>query len=189
MPKRLNRLAALALPAALIMSSACAPGTDPIDAQPAPGTTVILSATEVASTAWTANMGEIEMAELALRKSDDPAIESFANYMIRDHTRANNELRTVMNSLGIRPTRTTLTNRLSANTEETIEALRTFDGDAFDRAYIETQDDTHEWLLTTLNQTLIPAATDNELDAYLVWLRETVENHHERAEEIEDMMD
>jgi len=51
--------------------------------------------------AATGGMMEVEAANIALQQSSDPAIKAFANKMIADHTKANQELSGIANGVGM----------------------------------------------------------------------------------------
>lgn len=77
-----------------------------------------------------AGLGEIEAGNIALAKSQDPQIRSFAERMVADHGRANSELASLAKAKGID---TPL--RLDADHRAMLDSLRAKSGSDFDAAY------------------------------------------------------
>ena len=165
--------------------AACAPSPEVIDAQPAPpGGMVVMSDAEVADLFTTANRGEIEQARLALTNATNQRVRQFAERMIEDHTMVNERAAATLATAAPSTTTTSAASRLQANARESMAALRTYEGAAFDRAYMETQINMHEYVLRTLDQTLIPAARDRDLEALLRDTRPVITEHLRIAREI-----
>lgn len=75
-------------------------------------------------------MAEVEAGKIALSKSQDPAIRSFAERMVKDHTMANTELKGIAASKGIdAPT------QLDAEHQAKLDKLASKSGAEFDREY------------------------------------------------------
>lgn len=62
--------------------------------------------------------------------------------------------------------------------------LATYSGAAFDRAYMRSQVDLHQWLLTSLDTVLIPSARTPEVRTLLQTQRASVAAHLEQARSI-----
>ena len=77
-----------------------------------------------------AGLTEVETGKLALQKSQDPSIRSFAQRMVDDHTKANMELANIAASKGI-----TAPKKPDAEHQAMIDALASKSGAAFDREY------------------------------------------------------
>ena len=79
------------------------------------------------------NLFEINLAKLALQKSQDANIRKFATQMIADHTMLAREMRPLDRKLGVKePTGPSLGDRAK------YEELKLKSGTGFDRAYVET---------------------------------------------------
>jgi putative membrane protein len=76
-------------------------------------------------------LAEVEMGNLAEQKANNPEVKKFAERMVNDHTKANNELKEVAASKGM-----TLPHRLSVKDEATKKKLSALSGDEFDKAYM-----------------------------------------------------
>lgn len=86
-----------------------------------------------------AGMTEIEAAKVALSKSKDPAIRSFAERMVNDHGSANLELASLAKAKGIDTPQ-----RLDAEHKAMIDALRAKSGSDFDAAYSQHMNMDHD---------------------------------------------
>lgn len=155
--------------------------SEPATTQPA---AAVMSDGGVAEVARTANTGEIEQAQLAVTKATNASVREYAEQMIADHTQANQRLDELLQQQNLTTSQAPLANELRQNAATAMETLRSVEGDAFDRTYIETQISVHEWLLRSLDENLIPAARSDELETYLQTMRGTVAEHLERARQI-----
>jgi len=94
---------------------------------------------EFLTKAFTAGHKEIQLSKLADRHSRNDQVKSFAQQMIDDHTKANQQLAEQLKSRKI---------AIVAGTEKDLrdasDRLGKLDGDAFDRAYIETMVQDHK---------------------------------------------
>lgn len=75
-------------------------------------------------------MAEVEAAKIALSKSQDPSVRSFAERMVKDHTLANTELKGIAASKGIQtPTKP------DAEHQAKLDMLASKSGAEFDQEY------------------------------------------------------
>jgi putative membrane protein len=173
-----RQLSALALSALLLSACATTNGTmsDPIVGGTPEG--------EIASIMTAANQGEIEQGNAASTRATSADVRSFAQMMVADHTTALNNARDTFNRAGINPTPNNITAALERTSPETIRNLNTYQGAAFDRMYMQTQVDLHDWLLRALDTALIPSARTPELRTLLQTQRGSVAAHLEHARRI-----
>jgi putative membrane protein len=141
-----------------------------------------LTADRVASIAHTANEGEVQLGQLAVQRAKDPRVQQFAQRMIDDHSRANQQLASAQNP---GPVGGPIAAQLQQMTQQTRRSLESAQGGAFDRAYIDSQVRMHTSVLEHLDNTLIPAAPDDQLRTVLQQMRETVAGHLRLAREIQ----
>jgi len=85
-----------------------------------------------ATNAAAANMMEIETGNLALKKASNQRVKAFAQMMVKDHTMAGNELKTIVASKGIM-----LPSALSKDKKMSMSRLSSLSGAAFDKSYME----------------------------------------------------
>ncbi len=78
-------------------------------------------------------MAEVQMGQLALQKSNNDQIKQFAQKMVNDHTQLGEQMKPIAQQLGVKePT------GLSKKDKETVAKLQNLNGDAFDKAYVQT---------------------------------------------------
>ena len=84
-------------------------------------------------------MFEVESSELANDKAQSAEVKKFAAQMIRDHGKANNELKSAAQDLNI-----PLPDELDSKHRQALQKLESAqEGAAFDRAYIDAQREAH----------------------------------------------
>lgn len=100
-------------------------------------------------------MAEIETGKLAVSKAQNPEVKQFAQQMIADHTRANNELKTLAGKKNI-----TLPTDLDSMHQAMAQKLSGLSGAEFDKEYMRGQVEDHERTVA-----LFQAQADNGADA------------------------
>jgi len=78
-------------------------------------------------------MAEVGLGELAAQKGTDPQVKHFANMMISDHTKANNELAGIAATDNI-----ILPATVDAEHQQKWDDLNALSGNDFDKAYVHT---------------------------------------------------
>jgi len=78
-------------------------------------------------------LAEVQLGELAQQKAEAPEVKQFAERMVTDHTKANDQLKQVAAKEGI-----TVPEKLSAKDHATKTRLGKLSGADFDRAYMAT---------------------------------------------------
>ncbi|HYC58991.1 MAG TPA: DUF4142 domain-containing protein [Thermoanaerobaculia bacterium] len=163
----------------VVLASACTTMDPPMTA--APGA---LPDADIAGIVTAANEGEVQQGNAASARATSADVRSFAQMMVTDHTAALNTARDTFSRNGITPAENYTTRKLRDNSQLTVTNLATYSGAAFDRTYMQTQVDLHQWLLTTLDQALIPSAANAEVRSLLQTQRASVAAHLERARSI-----
>jgi putative membrane protein len=92
-----------------------------------------------ADTAAQAGTAEVEMAKLAQRHAASADVKSFAERMVADHTKANEQLASIATAQGI-----TLPTKLSGKDRRELTRLGKLEGPAFDKEYVKSQVDAHK---------------------------------------------
>ena len=128
-----------------------------------------------------ANSAEIEQGKLAQSRAKSPAVKKFAAMMIKHHSEAKNEQTKLYKQLNLIPTQSQPATALKEDAEKTLGSLRAADGSAFDVAYMNSQVDAHQKVLDSINQELLPAASDQKLVEGLNKMKKTVEAHLDEA--------
>ena len=102
-------------------------------------------------------ISEVQLANLALNKSEDPAVKEFAAQMVKDHSDANDKLRSVAASKNIK-----LPTRASVAETATKAKLEVLSGSTFDKSYIKAMVKDHEEDVAEFKR---EAASGNDPDA------------------------
>jgi putative membrane protein len=84
------------------------------------------------------NVDEIELAQLALKKSNNEDVKNFAQKMIHDHTMLMDNMKPFANEAGLQPP-----SHASAATEAEKLKLDVLSGESFDKAYIKAMVQDH----------------------------------------------
>jgi putative membrane protein len=94
---------------------------------------------QFADMAASSNMFEIESSQVALEKTDNEDVRSFAQHMIDDHSKAGEDIIAAAQSDGITPATTLLPQH-----QQQLDQLTSLDGDEFDAAYLAAQAAAHD---------------------------------------------
>jgi putative membrane protein len=144
-----------------------------------------LTQSQIAMVAELANNSEIEQGKLAQTKAKSASVKKFAAMMVKHHTDAKNEQAKLFKQLNLTPTQSQTATVLKDGADRALGSLRGADGQSFDVAYIDSQVDAHQKVLDTLNNELLPSATDQELVNGLNKMKATVEAHLTEAKAIQ----
>jgi putative membrane protein len=82
---------------------------------------------------------EVQTGKLAAEKASSPDVKAFGQQMVDDHTKANDDLKSVAEKK-----RMTLPTDMNAHQQGTYSKLQRLSGDAFDRAYVKDMVKDHE---------------------------------------------
>jgi putative membrane protein len=78
------------------------------------------------------SMAEVQLGQLTLEKSQNDQVKQFAQRMIDDHTKLNEQMKPVAQQLGVTPP-----NQISKGDRKTVAKLQGLSGPAYDQAYIQ----------------------------------------------------
>ncbi|MDQ6702005.1 MAG: DUF4142 domain-containing protein [Pseudomonadota bacterium] len=139
---------------------------------------------QIADIAYTAGQIDIAAANLALEKTKNKAVHSFAEEMVRDHEAVNKKALALLDKLKVKPedndTSKSLTDAASTKREE----LSALSGAAFDKAYAENEVAYHQTVNAALENTLIPDAQNPELKSLLQTGLKLFQEHQKHAEHL-----
>ncbi len=121
-------------------------------------------------------MAEVQLAQLAQQKSQDPAVKDFAQHMIDDHTPNNAQLMKLASQKGLTPP-----TELDAMHEKEMSKLQALDGKKFDRAYMKGQLRDHEAMLKAF-QAESSSGKDTDLKAFADATVPTIQKHISMAQ-------
>jgi len=132
-----------------------------------------------------ANTAEIEQGKLAQNKAKSANVKKFAAMMVKHHSEAKTDQTKLFKKLNLTPTQSQDATVLKDSANNTLGSLRGSSGAAFDTAYMESQVAEHQQVLDTIDNKLLPAATDEKLVDELKKMRETVASHLTEAKSIQ----
>lgn len=84
-------------------------------------------------------MAEVELGKLAATKAQNPEVKQFAQKMVDDHTKANNELKALAGEKNFTPP-----TEVSAKHKSVMDKLNGLSGADFDKAYVDAMVQDHE---------------------------------------------
>ena len=139
---------------------------------------------QIAHVAYTAGVIDITAAELALKKSQNPQVRSFAEDMVRDHKAVNEKALTLVKKLKVTPQDNDTSKALTKQATDKRAELDKLSGPAFDKAYASNEVAYHKTVNGALETTLIPSASNGELKGLLETGLKIFQGHQQHAEHL-----
>jgi putative membrane protein len=125
------------------------------------------------------NLAEIEAGKLALERSQNDSVKTFAQKMVDEHTKAQDELQQLAQAKGVQlPTEPDLTHRTRN------KAMSALKGDAFDKQYLSRGGMNDHRDAHNLVQKIQQSATDPDLKALAGKMAPTIDQHLAEAREL-----
>ena len=118
-----------------------------------------------------AGMAEVRLASLALKKSSNPHVISFAKEMRADHSKANAQLMSILQAQGVTPP-----SGVGAKNAALMMELKAQSGSAFDSHYLKSQLPAHQQVLA-LFQAEAANGSDSKLVAFAKQTIPVIESH------------
>jgi putative membrane protein len=122
------------------------------------------------------SMAEVELGRLATQKASSPEVKQFGQRMVDDHTKANDELKTLAQSKSI-----TIPTDLDAKHQATRDRLSKLSGAAFDRAYMQEMVADHRKNVNEFRKQS-QSGKDAEVKAWAAKTLPTLEEHLKMAQ-------
>ena len=130
------------------------------------------------------NTGEINAGRLAVAQATDAGTKRYAQRMIDEHTRNNQQVAKWTADASAPPARAKM-----EEGKKTLATLQQAKGAAFDEAYLQAMVRDHQGALQALDATLIPAASDASVATFLRTTRGHVADHLKEAQALLAQMD
>jgi putative membrane protein len=124
-------------------------------------------------------MLEVELGRMALQKASNPKVKSFAQMMVDDHSKANDELKALAAKKNI-----TLPATPGDEAQEHINELAKQSGAEFDKEYMELMTKDHQEDIDLFGEAA-EDAEDPEIKAFAAKNLPILKNHHQMAEQVE----
>jgi putative membrane protein len=168
--KRMHTAVALALFSAAFVASAQSGA--PNDAQ-------------IAAIVVTANQVDIDAGKLAQAKSKSKEVKAFGKQMVTDHTGVNKSATDLVTRLKVKPEDNPTAQSLKKGGQDNVAHLRTLQGAAFDKAYVDHEVEYHQAVIDAMDKTLIPSASNADLKALLIKVRPAFVAHLDHAKHLQ----
>lgn len=139
---------------------------------------------QIAHIAYTAGVVDVENAKLAISKSGNKDVVSFAEDMVRDHEAVNTQALDLVKKLKVTPEDNDTSKALSKAAEDERAKLAKLDGASFDKAYVDNEVAYHKQVNGALETLLIPSASNPELKALLETGLKIFQGHQQHAEHV-----
>ena len=130
-----------------------------------------LSDKEFVMRAAQGGMTEVELGKQASEKASSSEVKDFGSRMVKDHTQANDELKSLAEKKGI-----TLSSSLDARHQGMVDKLGKLSGSAFDKAYVSNQVRAHEMTVKLFKEEA-QSGQDPDLKAFASRTLPTLEDH------------
>jgi putative membrane protein len=140
---------------------------------------------QIAAIVVTANQVDIDAGKLAVERSSNDKVKTFAQLMVTDHTGVNKAATELVTRLKVTPEANPTSTALQAGGDKNLAHLKTLTGTAFDKAYVDHEYAYHQQVIDALDKTLIPGATNAELKALLIKVRPAFVAHREHAKSLQ----
>lgn|ERR1041385_8701524 len=136
---------------------------------------------QFATDAASGGMAEVELGKLALSKTHIASLKKFAQMMVDDHGKANDELKAIAQKKNI-----TLPDAVDNDHKQKIADLEKKHGKDFDKAYVDAMIDGHKKTLDLMEKEA-KDGKDAELKAFAEKMAPTVKMHLESIKRIHDL--
>jgi putative membrane protein len=128
---------------------------------------------------------EIDAAQLAKTKATRSDVKAYAAMLEKDHRDNLTQAQALPGATPAPATDSGAVADQKRKGQESLDSLRATDGAAFDAAYLDAMVSGHTDALSTLDNTLIPGATDDKVRDFLGKTREAVQKHLDKAKALQ----
>lgn len=132
-----------------------------------------------------ANQTDIDYGKIALSKSTTKEIRDFAERMVTDHGAVQKSVIALATKLKLTPEENATSKGVKDNAVRVTAKLKSLNGKAFDRFYIDNEVAFHKQVTDALQTVLIPNAKNAELKSALVDSQALFLKHLEHARQIQ----
>ncbi len=122
-------------------------------------------------------MAEVELGKLATQKAQNADVKAFGQMMVDDHSKANDELKSLASGKGI-----TVPSDLDAKDKATVSRLEKLSGEQFDRAYMQAMTKDHKKDLAEFKKEST-SGKDQQIKDWAGKTVPTLEKHLQHAEQ------
>jgi putative membrane protein len=123
---------------------------------------------------------ELKSSELALQKSQNKEVQAFAQQMIDDHTKANQELKAAAQADNMQPPPE---GQLNEKHQAMVQQLEAADGQAFDLSYMRSQSMAHDEAIT-LFDAYSKSGQDGQLKSFAAKTLPALQEHKQHIQRL-----
>lgn len=133
-------------------------------------------------TAARGGMAEVELGRLGTEKASSPEVKAFAQMMVDDHSKANDELKTLASQKGV-----TLPTDTDAKNKAVKDRLEKLSGDPFDKAFMQEMLKDHRKDVADFQKQAKSVKGDDEVKSWASKTLPTLEQHLQHARQASNM--
>jgi putative membrane protein len=126
-----------------------------------------------------ANLEEVEVGKLASQKASDPQVKGFADQMVTDHSKANDNLKPIADGGGV-----AWPARLTGESKALYDRLSKLSGSAFDKAFVRAMVEGHQKVANEYKMESTKAK-DSKLKSYVQQTLPTIQQHLSHAQQLQ----
>ncbi|STY30271.1 Predicted outer membrane protein [Legionella wadsworthii] len=141
---------------------------------------------EILGTLSVVNKNEIAAAELAMKKSSNPQVKSYAKMLKKQHTQNLNEGSKLAKKLGITPIKNDKAKSLQKKGEQELHKLSSLNGKDFDKAYMKAMVKGHTDVLNMVDNKILPNVSNPTLKSFVESTRSHIQMHLDQGEKIQN---
>ena len=138
----------------------------------------LTSSTFVSKAAQT-GMAEVELGKIALGKSQNADVRAFADRMVKDHSKANEELTTIAQSKNVE-----VPKKLDIEHQGMVDMMRGKSGADFDKEYAQHMAKGHGDAVALFTDASKASGLDHELAAFAQKTLPTLQEHKQMADKL-----
>ncbi len=138
---------------------------------------------EFAMKAANGGMMEVELGRMAQEKGMSKDVKEFGAMMVADHSKANDELKTLATAKNI-----TLPSTLGEDAQEDVNELAKLSGKEFDKKYVSMMVDDHKEDVDAFKKAAEDNSVDPDIKAFAAKTLPTLQQHLDRINAIDKMM-
>lgn len=142
----------------------------------------------IADVVVTASGIAIEAGKLAQSKSSNEEIKAYAQRMVGEHTEVSQSAIELVTKLKVELQDNPISQSLKADGETDLATLQALRGQEFDKAYIDQKVVLYQHVLDTIDNRLMPNASNEELKVLLYKLFAPFSLHLEDAQQIQESL-
>jgi putative membrane protein len=141
---------------------------------------------QIAAVLSSLDQSEIRESQIAQQKALDPAVKSFADQMVSEHSSSKDQFSRMFQRLNVQPIANNVSEDLVSDSRKAIDNLQSKSGHDFDKEFVDREVKDHQDALDTIDNKLLPNAQNPELKTQIQnVLRPKIEAHLRMAQQVQ----